>query len=49
MDNKYCEKDKTALIRCSDCDGAGRTRGFPCPKCKGTDYLCQAHGPNWKK
>jgi DnaJ-class molecular chaperone len=49
MDGKYCEKDKTALIRCSECDGTGKEHGHRCTKCKGTGYLCQAHGANWQK
>ena len=49
MDGKCCEKDKSALIRCSECNGTGTANGHRCTKCKGTGYLCQAHGANWKK
>lgn len=50
MDGKYCEKDKTALIRCSECDASGKSpNGSRCTKCKGSGYLCQAHGANWQK
>lgn len=46
MDNKYCDKDKTALIRCPDCNASGKTNGMLCPNCKGTGYTCQVHGGN---
>lgn len=49
MDGKYCEKDKTALIRCSECNGSGKKSGTMCVNCKGTGYKCQAHGADWKK
>ena len=49
MDGKYCEKDKSPLIRCSECDASGKENGHRCTKCKGTGYLCQAHGANWQK
>jgi len=48
MDGKYCEKDKSALIRCPECDHSGKKNGVPCVKCKGTGYLCQIHGGDWK-
>jgi len=50
MDGKYCEKDTSPLIHCSECDGNGKARNeYTCTKCKGTGYLCQAHGASWKK
>jgi hypothetical protein len=44
MDNKYCSKCKTALIKCSECYGSGKQNGYSCTKCKGTGYTCQMHG-----
>lgn len=49
MDGKYCEKDKSALVRCSICNGSGKEAGHRCTKCQGTGYLCQAHGADWKR
>ncbi len=43
MDNKYCNKCKTALIRCNECSSSGKKNGMTCPNCKGTGYLCQSH------
>lgn len=50
MDGKYCEKCKTALIKCSECQGNGKKLGgSKCPHCNGTGYHCQMHGGAWKK
>jgi len=50
MDGKYCEKCKTALIRCSDCNGSGKKLGGEkCVKCDGAGYVCHVHGGRWKK
>lgn len=49
MDNKYCEHCRTALIKCSECDGSGKSGGMRCTKCLGTGYLCQVHGGKWKE
>lgn len=42
-----CKKCKSALVKCSDCNGAGKA-GFnkpnTCIRCSGTGYLCQIHG-----
>jgi hypothetical protein len=48
LDNKYCQKCKTALIKCSDCTGSGKQSGNKCVKCNGTGYVCHVHGGNWK-
>ncbi len=48
MDNKYCKKCKTALIRCGECYGSGKQGGMRCTRCKGTKYLCHIHAGNWK-
>lgn len=44
MDNKYCSKCKTALIKCSECNTSGKQNGYTCTNCKGTGYTCQVHG-----
>lgn len=46
MDNKYCERCKSALIRCSECYTSGKQNGYTCTKCKGTGYICQLHDGN---
>jgi hypothetical protein len=44
MDNKYCNKCKTALIKCPDCYNSGKKNGMICTNCKGSGYICQMHG-----
>lgn len=48
MDEKYCKKDGSALVRCNECNGSGKEEGHRCTRCKGTCYLCQAHGADWQ-
>lgn len=48
IDGIYCRKDGSALIGCNECGKTGKTRGYPCPHCKGTGYKCQRHGGDWK-
>lgn len=50
MDNKYCAKCKTALLRCSDCGGNGKKLGGDRRvKREGSGYVCHVHGGRWTK
>lgn len=41
-----CKKCKTALFKCSECNGSGKVTAEQkkCVRCKGTGLLCHVHG-----